>query len=356
MNEASLRALIDRVEQAAAETRPLRIRAGGSKDFYGEQLVGDVFDVSGYRGIVAYEPTELVITARCGTPLVEIEAALAAHQQCLPFEPPHFGGATVGGTVAAGLGGPGAAYAGRVRDYVLGARLIDGRGQDLRFGGTVMKNVAGYDVSRLLAGSLGTLGVISEVSLKVLPTAPATASLQFSMDQASAILAVNQWAGQALPLSGSAWHDGVLTLRLSGAHAAVRAALTRLGGEVMAPHAAVDFWRAVREQSLAFFANRPDDQPLIRVAVPATTAPLQLDGATMVEWGGAQRWLVGGNLAAVRAAAQAAGGHAQRFAGPRTPGDFNAPLPKVLQDIHRRLKAQFDPHGIFNPQRMFSEA
>ncbi|MFZ2368682.1 MAG: glycolate oxidase subunit GlcE, partial [Azonexus sp.] len=231
----------------------LRLRGAGSKDFYGGMLAGEVFDVAGYSGIVAYEPSELYITARCGTPLAEIEAVLAEQGQMLAFEPPHFAGATVGGCVAAGLAGPRRQQAGAVRDFVLGAKLIDGTGQVLDFGGQVMKNVAGYDVSRLLAGSLGTLGLLAQVTLKVLPRPVAEATLCFALDEAEAYARLNVWGGQPLPISATFWAAGQLFLRLSGARAAVEAAAERLQGDAL--EAAGAFWQAVREQTHPAFAG-----------------------------------------------------------------------------------------------------
>ena len=216
----------ERIREASAQGRALRIRGGGTKDFYGRPVAGEVLDTTAHAGVVSYEPSELVVTVRAGTRLADVEALLAGSGQMLAFEPPHFGaGGTVGGCVAAGLAGPRRATAGGVRDFVLGAKLIDGRGDVLKFGGEVMKNVAGYDVSRFLAGSLGTLGLIVELSLKVLPRPVAEATLRFALDEATALHRLNQWAGQPLPLSASAWQDGVLHLRLSGAGAAVDAAI-----------------------------------------------------------------------------------------------------------------------------------
>ena len=256
---------------------PLRIRGAGSKDFYGGMLAGEVLDVSGYQGIVAYEPTELYITARCGTPLAEIEAVLADKGQMLAFEPPRFGGGTVGGCVAAGLSGPRRQQAGAVRDFVLGVKLIDGSGQVLDFGGQVMKNVAGYDVSRLLAGSLGTLGVLAEITLKVLPQPVAEQTLVFDMNENEAIARLNQWGGQPLPISASFWHDGRLWLRLSGAQAAVAAARGKLGGAV-----AVDpekHWISVREQTHPAFSA----PVLWRLALPSTAPSPGLDNLRAIE-------------------------------------------------------------------------
>lgn len=341
------------IQAAHAGGTALRLRGGGSKDFYGGMLAGDVFDVAGYRGVVAYEPSELYITARCGTPLAEIEGILAEQGQMLAFEPPHFGTASIGGCVAAGLAGPRRQQAGAVRDFVLGAKLIDGTGQILEFGGQVMKNVAGYDVSRLLAGSLGTLGLIAQVTLKVLPRPVAEATLCFALDEAEAIARLNVWGGQPLPLSASFWSAGQLFLRLSGARAAVDAACTRLGGEKL--EAAGVFWSAVREQTHPAFAG----QPLWRLALPSTTAPLAIDGLRAIEWGGGLRWYAGNlDAEAWRATAQRAGGHAVLYRAAESQrcleGAF-APLSPPLLALHRRLKNAFDPLGILNPGRLYAE-
>ena len=341
------------VGQAAAERTPLRLRGGGSKDFYGGLLAGDVLELAGYRGIVAYEPTELYVTARCGTPLAEVEAALAEQGQMLACEPPGFGRGTIGGAVAAGLSGPRRQQAGPLRDFVLGVKLIDGMGQILDFGGQVMKNVAGYDVSRLVAGSLGTLGLIAEVSLKVLPRPAAEITLGFDADEAEAIARLNRWGGQPLPLSASFWCDGLLLLRLSGAAAAVAAARAKLGGEPIHDDGA--FWQGIRDQSHPAFAS----DILWRLALPTTTPPLALPGLRAIEWGGGQRWLAGDlESTAVRAAAARAGGHAVLFRGPESlrcrEGAF-APLEPGLLALHRRVKKVFDPRGIFNPGRLYAE-
>ncbi|MDP3841890.1 MAG: glycolate oxidase subunit GlcE [Oxalobacteraceae bacterium] len=345
------------VKSAAADKTALRIHGGGSKDWYGQALAGEPLDTRGYSGIVAYDPTELVITARCGTPLAEIEAALAAQNQMLAFEPPHFGaGATIGGVFASGLSGPRRPAAGAVRDFALGAVLLDGRGAVLRFGGQVMKNVAGYDVSRLLAGSMGTLGLILQVSLKVLPKPFAESTLRFALDQSQAITRLNAWAGQPLPISASAWHDGVLLLRLSGAQAAVSAAQHKLGGEQVPD--AEQFWTPLREQSNGFFECADQEQAALwRLSVPGASAPLLEKYAQLIEWGGAQRWLKtdssAATAAAVRTAAFQAGGHATLFrGGDKALGVFQ-PLAPAIDRIHRNLKNAFDPDAIFNPGRMF---
>jgi glycolate oxidase FAD binding subunit len=281
---------------------------------------------------------------------------LAEQGQALPFEPPHFGSAaTVGGCVAAGLSGPRRAQAGAVRDFVLGVKMLDGSADVLNFGGQVMKNVAGYDVPRLMAGSLGTLGLILEVSLKVLPFAVAEQTLRFELPQGKALALLNQWGGQPLPISASAWSENLLHLRLSGAAAAVDAATRKLGGQAVAEGEAAAFWHSLREQTHAFFMGVA---VLWRIAVPSTSAVLDLPGAQLIEWGGAQRWLRAGHAAAIRAAAEQAGGHATLFraddAQKMKVGAF-APLSAPLARIHRDLKRAFDPQGVFNPGRMYPE-
>lgn len=343
--------MIDEFRSRILERKPLQLRGGGSKDFYGGPPAGDVLGTRGHSGIVSYEPTELVVTARCGTPLADLESALAERRQFLACEPPRFGTATVGGAVAAGLSGPRRAAVGSLRDFVLGVKLMDGEGRVLRFGGEVMKNVAGFDVSRVIAGSLGTLGLILEVSLKVLPLPVGDASLRFEMPQDKALEAMNRWAGQPLPLVASCWKDGLLTLRLSGAQAAVAAAVARLGGEPLAD--ATGFWLALREQTDDFFAG---DAPLWRLSLPSVTPPLDLPGAQLVEWGGAQRWLRGEHYPArLREAAAKACGHAVLFRGGDKADGVFAPLPPPLMEVHRRLKQSFDPYGVFNPGRMYPE-
>ena len=357
--ETALADLVERVRAARADKTPLDIQGGGTKAFYGEAPRGEPLDVTGLAGISSYEPSELVVTARAGTPLAQLEAALAECGQCLPFEPPRFAGVgTVGGMVAAGLAGPARAAVGGLRDYVLGATLLNGRAELLAFGGTVMKNVAGYDVSRALAGSMGCLGVICEVSLKVLPVAHATLTLRLEMDEAQAVQRMNEWGGQPLPLNATAWWEGTLVLRLSGAVAAVRAAREKLGGEVVQADMAAGFWTGLRDHSDEFFAAAAlavqGGAGLWRLSVPATTPPLKLSGEQLVEWGGAQRWLcTSAPATAVRDATTAAGGHATLFrALDKRAGAFT-PLKPPQDRIQRALKASFDPDGLFNPGRLY---
>jgi len=369
-----------RVREAAQAGTPLRIRGGGSKDFYGQALRGEVLDMGACSGVISYEPSELVVTVRGGTPLAELEALLAGQGQCLPFEPPHFGPhATVGGMVASGLSGPARASSGAVRDYLLGAVLLNGKGECLTFGGQVMKNVAGYDVSRLMAGTLGTLGVLLELSLKVLPVAPGEATLMCSgLPQQKALDLLNRWGGQPLPLNASCWvrdasaapAQDFLFVRLRGAVAAVEAACPRMMADVQAAggqavpmdntQAGAD-WNACREQTLPFFARPPsDDACLWRLSVPQTAPAMDLPFAPLIEWHGGLRWLWAPASAAaqLRQLAAQAGGHATLFRrAALTPADLPAvpvftPLSPVQSRIQRELRKQFDPAGIFNPGRM----
>ena len=437
--EPALQTFIERIQRAAADSAPLSIQAGGTKDFlHGGPAAGEPLDVRSYAGIVDYEPSELVVTARAGTPLAELEAALAERGQYLPFEPPHFmhsnaaavaaaaaprphplavqgempssqttlsaadvasssssssstptsfvasGTATVGGMVAAGLSGPARASVGAARDFVLGAHFINGRGALMQFGGQVMKNVAGYDVSRLLVGSMGVLGLITQVSLKVLPLAPAEATLRFACTQADALAMLHGWGGEPLPLNASCWlqedagaSTGTLYVRLRGASAAVRTACARMGGqridasEAERQRVAAD-WHACRDQRLPWFAERPESHGLWRLSVPQTAPVLALEaelfGTPLVEWHGGLRWyrapMDDAHAARrLRDAASAVGGSAMLFiAGSACPasagGIFDAQKADSMQAsiarIHRGLKAEFDPAGIFNRGRLLA--
>lgn len=346
------------IRQAASQRQSLSLRGGGSKAFAAPPSAGQVLDTRALAGIVAYEPTELVVTAWAGTPLAELEAVLADKGQCLPFEPPRFGpDATLGGMVASGLSGPARASVGSARDYVLGTQIVNGRGELLSFGGQVMKNVAGYDISRLMAGSWGTLGLIAQVSLKVLPVAPAEATLRFALPQARAIEQLQRWGGQPLPLNASRWQADTLWLRLRGAVAAVDAACTRLLAEVpgeQLDHTTADTdWAACRDQRLPFFTAPAPDLALWRLSVAPHAPALDVAGPQLIEWHGGQRWVWASAAAGaqlMRAAAQA-GGHATLW---RLPADGSGnglprhtPKPEAVARIEARLKTEFDPHGVF---------
>ncbi|MEK7816588.1 MAG: glycolate oxidase subunit GlcE [Pseudomonadota bacterium] len=384
--------LAEAVRSAAGARIPLQITGGGTKAFYGLPSAGQQLDVGDHCGIVSYEPTELVITARAGTPLAEIEAALTEKNQMLAFEPPHFGaaaagqskrnsfgdaskgahftqlhaggsapasegasprdsGATLGGTIACGFSGPRRPWAGSARDFVLGTKILNGKGEILRFGGQVMKNVAGFDVSRLMAGALGTLGILLEVSLKILPRPEQELTLAFELPADQAITIMNQWSGQPLPLSAACHMGNTLYIRMSGAGTALQAARARLGGEVTGEGGAL--WRDLREQRHPFFDGAT---PLWRLSVPPATPPMSLPGQWLVDWGGAQRWFKSDAPAGdIRRAAEAAGGHATLFRGGDRQGEVFHPLPPALHALHRRLKQAFDPQRILNPGRLYSD-
>ncbi|HEX2790516.1 MAG TPA: glycolate oxidase subunit GlcE [Steroidobacteraceae bacterium] len=351
--DSALQDLRRRVIDANAAKTPLRLRGAGTKDFYGERCDGALLDMRGYCGVVDYEPSELVITARCGTSLSDIESLLARNRQFLAFEPPAFApDPTIGGIIACGLSGPRRSQAGAARDFVLGAVLLCADGELLHFGGKVIKNVAGFDVSRLLCGSLGILGAITEVSLKVLPLPRTEQTLQFEMPAAQALESFNRWAGLPLPISASGWWNGQARVRLSGAPSALRAARTRLGGELLDAALADPWWRSLRDQTHTFFR---DTDTLWRLSLPSSAPPVAGAGTQLIEWGGALRWCASDLPAAqLRALATAAGGTALHWRG-GAPGQRFHPLAPSVLAIHRRLKARFDPHRIFNPGRLIAD-
>jgi glycolate dehydrogenase FAD-binding subunit len=350
--QTTIAELQDSVRRAAAAKTALRIRGAGSKDFYGEPSGGELLDLGGYRGIVDYEPTELVITVRAGTPIAEVEAAMAERNQFLAFEPPRFGGTgTIGGAVAAGLSGPRRPHAGALRDFVLGVRIIDGKGDDLSFGGKVIKNVAGFDLSRLMVGSMGTLGVLTEVTLKTQPRPPADASLRLAATEDAALRKVNEWAGKPLPVSATCFRDGTLTVRLSGAEAAVRAAREKIGGDPVSD-AEAD-WDGLRDQTVPFFLGA---DPLWRASLPSTASLTGVAGLGLVEWGGALRWIAGAvDAAQLRDRIASLGGHLTLFRAARKSALVFHPLAPAVRAIHRRLKAAMDPQNIFNRGRMYPD-
>jgi len=357
MTDAAIEGLQEAIRRAAAVRAPVRIRGGGTKDFYGERLAGDLLDVREFAGIVDYQPTELVITARAGTPIDEIEATMRASGQMLAFEPPRFApGGTLGGAIASGLSGPRRPYAGAARDFVLGVDVVDGTGRALSFGGRVMKNVAGFDVSRLMTGAMGTLGVITSVSLKCLPLPREEATRVFDASADEAIRRANEWGGAPLPLSATCFHQGRLAVRLSGAPQAVSAACAKLGGDALEGDGA--FWSSVRDHRHAFFAAAASARvPLWRLSVASTAPFTDLGGDQLIEWGGALRWLAAGartDAAKVRAWASSQGGHATLFRAQDRSVEAFHPLPPVLAGLHKRLKATFDPNGILNPGRLSS--
>lgn len=347
-----LQDLIERIEAANRAHRPLHLVGGDTKCFYGRETRGERLSIAELQGIIAYEPTELVLTARAGTRLTEIEAVLASRGQMLAFEPPRFGSeATLGGMVAAGLSGPRRPYVGAVRDFVLGVKCLTASGQVLSFGGQVMKNVAGYDVSRLMAGALGTLGILLEVSLKVLPRPEHEITLRRAASLQEAIDLMNTLAGEPLPLSGACYDGATLYLRLSGMHHGVAAARSAMGGDEL--REGESFWPDVREQRLPFFTE--GGLPLWRLSVPPATPPIDIEGDWLIDWGGAQRWLRSyASPKEIRQAASERGGYATLFRGGDRQGEVFAKLTPALEQVHRRLKRAFDPNGILNPGRLYS--
>ncbi len=347
--------MAEQVKRAHDSAAPLSIIGGGSKYFFGRNA--RILDTCGplstaaVSGIVDYDPTELVVTAGAGTPLKELEAALDEQGQMLAFEPPHFGAAaTVGGTVACGVSGPRRPYAGAVRDFVLGIKCINGKGEILNFGGRVMKNVAGFDVSRLMVGAMGTLGVLLEISLKVMPKPELELTLVSRSDAEQAITRMNELAARPVPLSGAAYQDGLLYVRCSGVGAAVERAAASLSGDPLTD--GERFWHDLKEHRLAFFG---DDRPLWRVIVPPATRMTGASADWLVDWGGGQRWFKSGKPAAeIRADANAHGGYAALFRGGAGDGEVFDALTLPMMGIHQRLKRSFDPRGVLNPGRMYS--
>lgn len=337
------------IKAAAAKGAKLAIRGGGSKAFCSPAATGDAIDTREHAGIVEYEPNELVIVIRCGTRIADVEKTMADAGQMLAFEPPHFGdGATIGGMVASGLSGPRRPYAGALRDFVLGCKVLDGKGDHLSFGGKVMKNVAGFDVSRLLTGSQGTLGVITEAAFKCLPLPKAQQTRVFELDAQTAIECMNRWYAEANPITATTWVGGKLYIRLAGAEPAVKSAASTLGGEWLADD--VTWWCDWREQKHSFFA---DEYALIRVACKSTApwGDLANDADKQaVDWGGAQRWLRSSAvvLPAIREWAHAQGGHASVFRGAASVAERSEALQPALADIQTKIKDSFDPYNVFS--------
>jgi len=347
--------LQNKVSQAIASSDSLTIKAGGSKDFYGRSISvpPTELNISQHRGIINYEPTELVITARTGTPLKVIEQVLAENKQMLAFEPPAFGNdATLGGTIACNLSGPRRAYSGAARDYVLGTKIINGKAEILSFGGTVMKNVAGYDVSRLMVGAMGTLGVILEASIKVVPKPETEITLVQSIDITSALSKLHQWSSLPLPISGSCFYQGQLYIRLSGTEKSLLSAKQKIGGEILLS-TADSFWHSIKEQNHDFFNKK---QALWRLSTTSNTPPLTFTNDTLYEWGGALRWFHSDQLPAkIRESSEKLNGHTTLFRSPAVHNEVFQKLPKHLLKLHQNLKHAFDPHNVFNIGRMYQD-
>lgn len=346
--------LQNEVSQAVISRDNLTIKAGGSKDFYGRNisLPTTELNISQHSGIINYEPTELVITARAGTPLKVIEQVLAENKQMLAFEPPAFtNNATLGGTIACNLSGPRRAYSGAIRDYVLGTKIINGKAEILSFGGTVMKNVAGYDVSRLMVGAMGTLGVILEASIKVVPKPETEITLVQTIDITSALSKLHQWSPLPLPISANCFYQGQLYIRLSGTEKSLLSAKQKIGGEIL-PSAGA-FWHSIKEQSHDFFNK---EQSLWRLSTASNTPPLTVATDTLYEWGGALRWFYSNQPpSVVRETSEKLNGHSTLFRSSEIRDEVFQKLPKHLLKLHQNLKRSFDPHGIFNIGRLYPE-
>jgi len=352
MQQDQTKILQEQVREALQQKQGLRICGGGSKQFLNAVINDNTVPLrlSGHSGIVKYEPRELVLTARAGTTLMEIEEELAQAGQMLPFEPPHFGAAaTLGGTIACNLSGPRRAYAGAARDFILGCRIINGKGEVLRFGGEVMKNVAGYDVSRLMAGAMGTLGVVLEVSIKVLPRPAAAVTLVHGRSAPDALQDMNRWAGRPYPISAGCYHDGRLYTRLEGAASSVSSAARQLGGEIDAD--GDGFWEDLREQRHGFFSSK---NTLWRLSMKSTAPVFEDTADWMFEWAGARRWTCAEIQASrLRDYAASCGGHAMQFRHADAATEINHPLDRGPAQLHERLKLAFDPERIFNPGRLY---
>ena len=345
--------LATQIRAVAATGGEVEILGGGSKRFYGEATEALPIDVSAHSGVIDYDPAELVITLRAGCGLREVEALLAEHRQMFGFEPPAFGaGATVGGTVASGFAGPRRAFAGSVRDFVLGVKMLDGRGETLNFGGRVIKSSSDrrfpmYILARLLVGSLGTLGVILEVSIRVMPLPEMELTLAFehaSVDEH--VRWINTLGAEPWPISASKWLDGRSEIRLSGSEQGVRQAQTQLGGDQIDAD-----WSALKEQKLDFFVPQA---PLTRLSLPPACEDLAAGTPQLVEWGGAQRWICGEvDIDALRKRAAAQGGGVCAFRHHADDVAVFQPLPAPMLRLQRSIKSSFDPAGIFNPGRIY---
>ena len=344
------------IKEAIAAKIPFFIQGGGSKDYYGNPVEAGPLDVSPHSGVISYEPTELCITVRAGTPLSEIESLLAEHQQILPFEPPQYTDrATIGGAIAAGIAGPRRAYSGSVRDAILGVQIINGEGEIVNFGGQVMKNVAGYDLSRLMVRSLGTLGLILNVSIRLIPKPEQDLSLVFEASQEDALAFFEGLRKQLLPITASLWKDNMVYMRFSASEKILKSTRAKIAAqkEIDVLADGDNFWQSIRDHKDDFFSY--SDKPLWRLSLPPVSDKiLRINDPQLIEWGGAQRW-VNSNAPAniIHSIAMSRGGYATAFKR-RAPGTAVFPTlePKLLA-LHRQLKRKMDPHAVFNPNRLY---
>lgn len=343
--------IASRIQDAYQQKQPLEIIAGNTKSFYGRKIDAVPFSTLQHTGITEYEPSELYISARSGTTLKEIEQTILNNNQILPFEPPYFGSsATLGGCVASGLSGPRRATSGAVRDCILGTEIINGKGEYLRFGGKVMKNVAGYDVSRMMCGALGTLGVLMSITIRLLPKPQSEQTLVFSMSPDDSILHMNKWANTPMPISASFYDEVNLYIRLSGSASSIDKCVKEIGGDLV--NSSDIFWMDIKEQTHKFFLT---ELPLWRICVPPNSPTLNISGDCVMEWNGALRWYVTEQSESeIRAEVLRVNGHAMLFRGENTQQKFH-PLTDAAMRIQTNLKQAFDPVGILNPGKMYAE-
>ena len=352
------------VKQAISNQTPLYIHGGNSKQFYGNAVDATPLDISVHTGIINYDPSELCITVRAGTKLSDIETLLADNNQILAFEPPHYlysslnnqDTATIGGAIASGISGPSRAYTGSVRDSILGVNIINGDGEIANFGGEVMKNVAGYDLSRMMVRSQGTLGVILNISVRVIPKPEHNITLAFEASQSEALSYFQDLRKNTLPITATAWLNNTALIRLSASEQVLQSCKEKVKGDERLN--ADSFWQGVRDHTHEFFTNsKNDDKPLWRFSLPpATPEKIQLDGEELIEWSGAQRWIHSNAPAnIIRDIAKSQKGYATLFNN--APSDESATrfseLEPALFTLHKQLKNQMDPQGIFNPGRIY---
>lgn len=344
--------LQEKVVKALSFGSPLRIVGGNTKSFYGREALGTPLYVGQHNGIVNYYPSELIVTARSGTLLSELSQELAGNGQILAFEPPAFGElATLGGTIACGFSGPRRPFSGSARDYVLGCKIINGNGEILSFGGEVIKNVAGYDVSRLMVGALGTLGLLLEISLKVMPMPEAEITCCIELPRVDAQKKMAALMSRSLPLSGLSFDGRLLFVRFSGNEKAIAAAAKHIGGDEQI----VDnsYWSVLNEHRLPFFQG---SRNLWRLCLAPAAETLPLEGEWYYDWGGGLRWLLSAEpVDKVFSVTEKAAGHAQLFRGGNRDGDVFQPLTGRLQQLNAKVKSAFDPAGLFNPYRFYRD-
>jgi len=349
--------LQSQITQAYQDRTPLQIVGGNTKAFYGNASHGEIISTTEHQGIVEYDPRELVITVRSGTTLKQVQQVLAEQGQMLGFEPPTFGGsATIGGTIACGFSGPRRPFAGSARDFVLGCKILTGKGEVIEFGGRVIKNVAGYDVSRLMVGALGTLGLLMEVSIKVVPMPESEITIVMPANVNEALDIMNARAGQPIPLSAASYDGETVILRFSSTENGIKAARDKISGDIL--HHGNDYWRQLNEQVHFFFA---DEYPLWRLSLAPATLHLGVPGSWLFDWGGALRWLkTDASIRDVRDAVAAEGGHATLFKNKEywlQDDDQSVfhPLSPSLMKFHHKLRTAFDTHKILNRHRLYRD-